>query len=258
MKIRIMVATHKPFQMPTNSIYLPIHVGKALNPDVDLGLIGDNTGENISLQNANLNELTAIYWAWKNLDADYIGLTHYRRHFSLKKKRDKFSSILSSDEAKKLCESSDIIVTNKRKYYIETIKSHFLHFPYANAGDLVCVREVIGERQPKYLEAFDKVMNRRWAHMFNMFIMKKPLFDEYCQFLFDVILETEKRIDMSGRKPIEARMYVSEFLLDTWLTTNGYAYKEIPFVFMENEKMLKKGIVLILRKLGFSGKKRLI
>ena len=39
---------------------------------------------NISLKNPNFCELTGLYWAWKNLDANYIGLAHYRRHFCKK------------------------------------------------------------------------------------------------------------------------------------------------------------------------------
>ena len=75
--------------MPNDDMYIPLHVGaegkkdKQGNP-LDLGYQKDNTGENISELNASYCELTGLYWAWKNLDADFIGLSHYRRHFSLK------------------------------------------------------------------------------------------------------------------------------------------------------------------------------
>ena len=78
-KIKIIVATHKKYDMPKDSCYLPIHVGKEEKKDI--GYIGDNTGENISKKNPYYCELTGMYWAWKNLNSDYVGLVHYRRHF---------------------------------------------------------------------------------------------------------------------------------------------------------------------------------
>ena len=77
--IKILVAAHKKYWMPSDEMYLPIQVGHAI-ADVNIGYQPDDTGENISAKNANYCELTGIYWAWKNLDADYIGLVHYRRY----------------------------------------------------------------------------------------------------------------------------------------------------------------------------------
>ena len=77
MDIKIIVATHKKYWMPSDDIYLPVHVGK--KGKTDLGYQGDDTGDNISDKNTNYCELTGLYWAWKNLKADYKGLAHYRR-----------------------------------------------------------------------------------------------------------------------------------------------------------------------------------
>ena len=81
--IKMIVATHKKYQMPKDKMYLPIQVGA--KGKEDLGYQKDNEGENISSKNPYYSELTGLYWAWKNLDADYIGLSHYRRYFSEKK-----------------------------------------------------------------------------------------------------------------------------------------------------------------------------
>ena len=78
--IKIIVATHKKYEMPQDDMYLPLHVG-AINKE-DIGYQKDCFGNNISLKNSSYCELTGLYWAWNNLDADYIGLAHYRRHFS--------------------------------------------------------------------------------------------------------------------------------------------------------------------------------
>ena len=84
--VKIIVATHKKYEMPQDAMYLPLHVGAEGKTDqngnpLDLGYQKDNTGENISNKNAAYCELTGLYWAWKNLDTDYTGLAHYRRHF---------------------------------------------------------------------------------------------------------------------------------------------------------------------------------
>ena len=82
MDIKILVASHKKAEMPEDSMYLPVHVGRALYPDREFGYQSDAEGDNISIKNPYYCELTALYWAWKNLKADYVGLAHYRRHFS--------------------------------------------------------------------------------------------------------------------------------------------------------------------------------
>ena len=83
--IKILVAHHKKSLVITNDVYLPIHVGKALHKDIDLGIQGDDEGDNISNENSIYCEMTAWYWAWKNLKADYVGLCHYRRYFTFEK-----------------------------------------------------------------------------------------------------------------------------------------------------------------------------
>ena len=113
MTIKILVATHKKCELPTDYIYLPIQVGKALHPDLDLDIQPDNTGDNISVKNPYYSELTAIYWAWKNLDADYVGLAHYRRHFSTQKGKDKFDCILHAYECQQLCSQYDLILPKR-------------------------------------------------------------------------------------------------------------------------------------------------
>ena len=81
MNERMLVACHKAAEVPCDDFYLPVHVGHARNP-VDLGFQPDDNGPNISHLNHRYCELTAVYWAWKNLDADVVGLSHYRRYFA--------------------------------------------------------------------------------------------------------------------------------------------------------------------------------
>lgn len=249
MDIKILIATHKKYWMPSNEIYLPIHVGK--EGKYSLEYIGDNTGDNISLKNPNYCELTAIYWAWKNLKVDYIGLVHYRRYFTKhnfwkckKKKKD----LLTKKDFEIILKKVNIIVPSKRRYYIETNRSHYNHAH--NKRDLDEVENIIKELYPEYIEAFNKVMKRDWAHMFNMFVMRNDYFEEYCNWLFDILFELEKRIDISNYSIKESRVFgfISELLLDVWLEGKNINYKEVNFSFIENQNWLKKGMLFLKRK----------
>ena len=73
-KIKIIVATHKKYKMPEDDMYLPLYVGSKGKEDI--GFMRDDVKNNISEKNPYFCELTGLYWAWKNLDDDYIGLSH--------------------------------------------------------------------------------------------------------------------------------------------------------------------------------------
>lgn len=249
MKTKILVAAHKNYKMPKDDIYLPIFVGKSLHPDVNHSFQGDNEGINISKKNATYNELTAIYWGWKNLDLDAMGLVHYRRYLSLNHKKD-LEDVLSTEQVNNLLNNYDIILPQKRRYYIETNKSHYLH---AHERDPFYVMEsVVKTDYPEYSQSWDRVMKRTWAHMFNMFIMKKQPLDEYCSWMFEVLNKVEKQTDISQYSQYEKRVYgfLSELLLDVWLEKNQkYSTKEVKYVFMEHTNWLVKGGNFLKRKI---------
>ena len=167
--VKIIIATHKQYKMPKDEMYVPVHVGA--EGKNDLGYTKDNSGENISSLNPSFCELTGLYWAWKNLNADYIGLAHYRRHFSLKKKNDKWDSILTYKQIEPYLSQIRVFIPNKRKYYIETLYSHYEHTHYIEQLDVT--KDIITEKYPDYVDAYNQVMNQRYGYMFNMMIMEK-------------------------------------------------------------------------------------
>lgn len=251
-KVKIFIATHKKYKMPEQKVYVPIHVGRANKNDI--GYIGDNIGCNISNKNSSFCELTGLYWAWKNGDYDYLGLAHYRRHFSNKSFlyrifNDKFNCILDEDELYKLVSKYDIILPKKRNYYIEDLYTHYSHTHYAEHLDKT--RDIIKEYFNDYLDDFDRVMKRKSAHMFNMFIMRRELANRYCEWLFFILSELEKRIDISNYDAFQSRLYgrVSELLLDVWIEHNKFKYKEIPYIHMEKINWLKKGSSFLYSKI---------
>lgn len=243
MDIKILIATHKKYKMPSQECYIPIHVGREGKDDI--GYIGDNVDDNISTKNPYFCELTGLYWGWKNIDCEYLGLVHYRRHFSSKPIisrtfKDKHDCILTEEEAREVLKNNDAILAKKRKYYIETLYSHYGHTHYFEHLDMT--REIIENKYPEYLEAFDKVMKKRSGHMFNMFIMKKELVNDYCTWLFDILDELEKKIDITEYDAYQARLFgrVSELLLNVWVEKNNVKYEEISHMHMEKINWVDK------------------
>ncbi len=255
--IKVIVAAHKKYQMPENEMYIPVQVGAEGKEKIE-GYTQDNTGDNISSKNPYFCELTGLYWAWKNLDADYKGLVHYRRYFTKakripKKEDEKFNIVLTKKEAEEILEKTDVILPKKRNYYIEDLYSHYKHTMYIEPLDET--RKIIEEKYPEYLEEFDKLHKRTSAHVFNMFIMKKEILDEYCTWLFGILFELEKRIDASKYDSFHARFYgrVSERLLDVWINKNQIKYEEVKVMDMQKINWWKKGTSFLRAKI--TGKK---
>ena len=84
-----------------------------------------------------------------------------------------------------------------------------------------------------------------------MFVMKKDRFDAYCSWLFGILSELEQRLDISSYSKYDKRVFgfVSERLLDVWIGTNRIEYRDMPYVFMENQNWIVKGWNFIRRKL---------
>lgn len=254
MNIKVIIATHKKYQMPNDEMYIPIHVGA--KGKATIGYTGDDSGDNISEKNPQYCELTGMYWAWKNLEADYYGLAHYRRHFKGKNKsKDLFKQILTKEEVLELTKKNKIIVPKKRKYYIETLYSHYSHTHYAEHLDIT--REIISEKYPEYVNAYDEVVKQTYGHMFNMMIMEKTFYNDYCEWLFDILFELEKRVPTQELSAFQNRFYgrVSEIIFNVWLkyqidsgTIQKNEVAEIPCMHMEKIDWVKKGTSFLKAK----------
>lgn len=256
--IQIAVAAHKSYRMPADPMYLPVQVGAALHPEVDLGFQKDSEGSNISDKNGSYCELTALYWMWKNSTAQHKGLAHYRRHFgTLDAKRahakDRFERIATEADIRKALESADVVLPKKRNYYIETVYDHYSHTFDGKQFD--AAREVLQEKCPEYVPAWDELMAGRTAYLYNMFAMSAENVDTYCSWLFPLLDELEKRIDSSKMDAFQARWVgrVAERLLNAWVATNNLRVIELPAVSPEPINWSKKISGFLAAK--FLGKK---
>lgn len=254
MDLKILVAAHKKYRMPIDEVYLPIHAGR--KGKEDLGYRGDDTGDNISAKNANYCELTVLYWAWKNLQCDYLGLCHYRRYFGRSTKyigpKDKTKAIFSEKDYEALLTKYDVILPKKRNYYIETVRSQYGHAH--NLQDLEEAGRVIALLYPEYTDAFKAVMNRRSLYIYNMFVMKKALFDIYAKWLFGILFELEKKIDLTGRSSYDARVFgfLAERLFNVWLEKQELRVKEVDVVCLEKINWTYKILNFLKRKFNIN------
>ena len=250
MNCKIIVCCHKDDFMVNQDPYLPIHVGKALS-DNYLGIIGDDTGDNISDKNKSYCELTGLYWAWKNLkDVDVIGLCHYRRYFDF---HNQSLSILpytkfNKDQFDKLDYSvPDGIIEAVRRGKIvgprvlNNVGSLYNEYCIWHiSDDLRTLATVIAEQsEQKYKDAFNKVMHLTHKPMcYNMFLMNWKDFDKYCTWLFSILEEVERRIDISNYSPVQKRVfgYMAERLLNVWVAAEHKTVIHKPVMFIIEEK----------------------
>ena len=223
--------------MPQDAIYLPVWAGAAVRPEEGLAYRRDDSGDNISLKNPRYSELTALYWGARNLDADFVGLAHYRRHFKGSGDR----GILTGEEAAELVSQAPVVLPSPRRYVVETLESHYAHTH--GPDHLRLLEGALGQRDRSYLEAYREVMGRTSGRMFNMCIMRRDLLKSYCDWLFPLLASVEERIDFSGMSPYDQRCMgrLAEFLLNVWVERNSLPFAERPVVDLEPVDWVAKG-----------------
>ena len=288
-KIKILIASHKPFKIPKGKYFTPVHAGRDIalslskdgkisEPDYQWMLnntIGDNTGENISSDNRYYSECSVLYWAWKNYNKlgnpDYIGLMHYRRHFIFNEEyflntpKNKWENALgfvtelvqdeeyqskiglTDENIRTACLNYDIVVSKDSK--LELLDGRNLREDYINTISGVKVKDfdlmidIVKNDYPKYYN--EEKINGHSKSLYQMFIMRKDLFFEYCEFLFGVLFKIQSQVDFSdysvnGRRTLG---YLAEDLLSmfVWAGVN----KGISEAGKEDLKILKLGVSLI-------------
>lgn len=251
-KLTVLVITHKDYEFPDSACYCPLFVGGKTTSDLkNERFYQDSVGVNIAEKNSSFCELTGLYWAWQNgifKNNQYVGLVHYRRYFAGKKLCLKKQHIASESELLSLLEKYEAILPKKRNYFIESIYSHYQHAHYVK--DLNCTREIISELYPEYITSFDAIMQGQKIHIYNMFVMSSENASKYCQWLFPILFELEKRIDITQYDNYQKRVFgfIAERLFNIWLVHHQLKFCEIPVVNLEGENLLKKAINLLKRK----------
>ena len=260
MNVKILVGYHKPATLLKSDVLVPIHVGRALTSATSKdgkmsteenqwllnNMIGDDTGDNISAKNREFCELTALYWAWKNYDElgdpPYIGFMQYRRQLIFTKEKNKsvkFSQIeyekitknyireigIDDETILKEVEGKDGLIFAPFSYS-KTVYGQFyeLTFPPFDLNFSVFEKalDILKTKYPDYSESCNQYMKSYEHYWFNCFVMKKEHFFGYCDWLFSILFELEKQIDLTyetinGRRVLG---YIAERLQGIFYTKN--------------------------------------
>lgn len=224
-KIQILVASHKPDRVYQDDVYIPIHVGRAISnfKSEMAGMIGDDIDDNISYKNGEYCELTAIYWAWKNLkNVDYVGLAHYRRYFETK---------FTDSNIETLFEKFDVVLAKPYlhdRYLEQKLAKEVLQ------EDEAILLSVIKRLYPDYEQDVINYLYDFVDYPFNMFVMRSNMFNSYCEFLFSVLFECEKKMRKLPYTCASRRFgYIAEFLLPVFCLHNKLRIKTdfvVPFI----------------------------
>ena len=251
--IKILVCCHKPCNYPDNKLFLPIQVGKSCSI-YDLKMQSDSEINNLECDNiSELNsvycEMTAMYWAWKNIkkiypSIEYIGLCHYRRYFDFRNRIfsnlpllilekakvlistlfeqrirarifDPRMSINSLDcrefkesniKLKEIIYKYDIIATKPIRFLNCDVK---LFFSVIGRAYIEILEEIIESSYPEYKDEFKIVMNGSKLSAANMIILRIGFLDEYCKFIFGVLMKHIERTKETGIciDPLEEGIY---------------------------------------------------
>lgn len=213
--VRIYVMAHKSFEKPRDSIYIPMQVGAALHES--LGYSRDDTGDNISAKNPNYSELTGLYWMWKNgPQCDITGLCHYRRYFL-----NADGELMTASDYEKLLKEYDAIVTDGL-IYPEGESIYFGYGEKHHCKDLDLTRNAVEKLYPGYLTAYDEVMQGRGMYYANMMAASQKLMNDYAEWLFTILFEVERNIDMTGYDDYDRRVFgfIAERMLLVWIWHN--------------------------------------
>lgn len=263
--VKILVSCHKPFPIPDSDIYLPVHVGSTNAAAAIPGMQPDDEGENISDRNFTFCELSAQYWAWKNLDADYVGQCHYRRYFCFGDaagERDDHAQIvvphLSDETAHALSLDDGVLIsrevqgadiTTAHWWDVRGVKTprgasrnvaeHMTSYGLYSYDDLEVLKQIVRERQPEYLEDLESYLEGNQYLGYNCFVMRRAAFEELCSFEFDVLLEFDRRKDYGGLTRNQRRIcgYLGEVLYSVFIQhvtrLRSYTIQERPLVFFD-------------------------
>lgn len=216
--------------MPKHPLLVPLQVGTALAKERFPGFLHDDIGDNISAKNHSYCELIGQYWAWKNAEADYYGFFHYRRYLypdiTAKRpyiiRRKPTLSLLDKLDYGPFAElilAHDLIFPKGEDMYLP-VREHYAAAPFHHGGGPGPCGTYRAGADPGIFRDNGLVFSGSTCYFGNIFIMKREVFLDYCQWLFPILAEFDAQTGTSGYSAQELRAdgYLAERLLGVYYT----------------------------------------
>jgi hypothetical protein len=244
--IIMMCLYYKDIHIDTNFWpYFNIQCGRE-GSHLDLGMQPDNTGDNISAENRYWSEITGLYWAWKNFEkTKYVGLCSYRRFFNLKESSEPLSIVDAASARSelekidymsvvKIFEENDIILPVAYKYPWSIRRVCSKNY---NDQDFSILERYIMQHESEYYEDYKYFMynsNKMIGH--NMFIMRWDDFQDYCAWVFGILIPLSKEIDPTNYPINQVRVfgYMHELLLSVYIRKRKMKSYSSQILWVEN------------------------
>lgn len=238
--ISIYVNYFTPSKILATEAIKPIQVGAA-NSKHDLGVLRDDSGENISARNSAYCEMTGVYWAWKNdRESDVLGFFHYRRYLDFRPERSRTLNAhgmiehprlgekliseygLSLEVIENVMADVDMIIPEAfdvRAAGPKTVRQQYDAAPHHHLKDLELAGRIIADLSPQYSQYFDMMMEGSILYPNNMFLFRRPVFERFCEWIFPILQRLDTEIDTSSYSQQEARAvgYIAERLFTVFV-----------------------------------------
>ncbi len=185
---------------------IPIQAGAVLTGERYCE-VTDDTGESISSRNQTLGEMTATYWVWKNAPASsYKGICHYRRHFQITE--SEYQAILTCN--------IDVIMCVPR-FVLPNNVDNLIRMNLVDAEAVESFLKIVKKSAPEYYLCTEEHLKQNMFYPCNMLIAKEQVFNEYCEFMFSILLELDDAINKSGLKTkARCAAYLAELLTSVY------------------------------------------
>jgi len=155
---------------------IPVQAGAALTSE-KIEKLGDNTGCNLSIKNKYYSEMTVTYWAWKNRQADYMGICHYRRWLDIQ------------DELEQIETGNVDIILPLPFVCSQRASEQFMRYISEEEYQIFC--RILKQTYPERMEEMLAVLEGKLIYNYNMFLARREIFAEYCNFIFTVLEQVD-------------------------------------------------------------------